>query len=63
MLWHTTQVMPAWPVSCFSKSMSALSNWPLKNGAGSWQPAHQRDALTLPSRFMPTSRVSLTLAR
>src|SRR6187431_2180223 len=61
--WQTVQVMPAWAVGCCSTSNLGSSNAPLKNGTGSWQPAHQREALTVPSRFNATSRVSETLAR
>ena len=57
------RLMPACEVGCFCTSKFGSSNAPLKKGTGSWQPAHQREACTLPSRFSPTSRVSFTLKR
>src|SRR5262245_64625836 len=63
MEWQTEQVMPAWAVEWLTVSNFGSSKAPLKNGTGSWQPAHHREACTLPSRFSDTSRVSVTLAR
>ena len=63
MAWQAVQVMPAWAVGWFTTSKFGSSNAPLKNGTTSWQPAHQREAFTLPSRFSATCRVSRTLNR
>src|SRR5437773_10572721 len=50
--------MPAWAVGLWTSSYCGSSNWPLKKGTGSWQPAHQREA-----RVPMRRRVSRTLNR
>ena len=61
--WHTVQVMPACAVRSFTSSNFGSSNAPLRNGTGSWHPAHHRDDFTEPSFSIPCLRVSRTLNR
>jgi hypothetical protein len=62
MAWQAVHVMPACDVGSRSVSKSAREKAPEKSGTGSWQPAHQRLASTVPSRASIILRVSFTLA-